>query len=65
MQQAMHNSIELLRVERRLLDDELEYHYLVADERIRNPRPAFGSKLITTLRSLITLRPMLTQSRGI
>ena len=65
MQHGMHNSMELLRVEGQLLDRELKYHYLIADERLRNPRSTFVPNLIANLRALFTPRPMLTQERGI
>ena len=65
MQHGMHNSIELLRVESQLLDHELKYHYLVADERARQPRATFLPNLIDTLRSLFVPRESLTQEPGI
>ncbi len=65
MQHGMHNSIELLKVESQLLDRELKYHYLIADERLRNPRSTFVPNLIANLRALFSSRPMLTQERGI
>jgi hypothetical protein len=65
MQHGMHNSIELLKVESQLLDRELKYHYLIADERLRNPRSTFVPNLIANLRALFSPRPMLTQERGI
>ena len=65
MQHGMHNSIELLRVESQLRDRELKYHYLVADERVRNPRTTLVPNLIGGLRSLFTPRPMLTSEQSV
>jgi hypothetical protein len=65
MQHGMHNSIELLRVESQLRDRDLKYHYLVADERLRNPRTTFMPNLIAGLRSLFTPRPMLTSEQSV
>ena len=65
MQHGMHNSIELLKVESQLLDRELKYHYLIADERLRNPRSTFLPNVIANFRALFSSRPMLTQERGI
>jgi hypothetical protein len=65
MQHGMHNSIELMRVESQLLDRELKYHYLIADERLRNPRSTFLPNLIASFRALVAPRPMLTQERGV
>ena len=65
MQQGMHNTMELLQVENKLLDRELRYHYLVADERARHPRPAPLNKLMESLRAFFAPRPMITQERGI
>lgn len=61
MQHGMHNAIELQRVESQLLDHELKYHYLVADQRARCPRTAFLPNLIASLRSLFVPRAPLTQ----
>lgn len=65
MQHGMHTSIELIKVESQLLDRELKYHYLVADERLHHPRTGFIANLVDQFRSLLTPRPMLTQERGI
>jgi hypothetical protein len=65
MQHGMHNSIDLIRVESQLLDRELKYHYLIADDRLRQPRSGFIANLVGQFRSLLTPRPMLTQERGV
>ena len=65
MQHGMHNTMDLLQVENKLLDRELKYHYLVAEERARHPRPAVLSKLMENLRTLFAPRPLITQERGI
>jgi hypothetical protein len=65
MQHGLHNSIDLMRIESQLLDRELKYHYLVADERTRHPRTGFITNLVDQFRSLLIPRPMLTQERGI
>jgi hypothetical protein len=61
----MHNSMALLRVESQLRDRELKYHYLVADERVRNPRTTFVPNLIAALRSLLAPRPMLIPEQSV
>jgi hypothetical protein len=61
----MHTTIELMMVESTLLDQELKYHYLVADERVRNPRTGFIANLLDQFRSLLMGRPVVTQERGI
>jgi hypothetical protein len=61
----MHTTIELMMVESELLDQELKYHSLVADERVRNPRTGFIANLLDQFRSLLMPRPMLSQERGI
>jgi hypothetical protein len=65
MQHGMHNAMELLQVENKLLDRELKYHYLVAEERARHPRPAVMSKLLENLRAFFAQRPLITQEQGI
>ena len=52
-------------VESQLLDRELKYHYLIADERLRKPAVHLRPNLIANFRALFAPRPMLTQERGI
>lgn len=65
MQQGMHHTIDLMRVENELLDRKLRYHYLIADERLRQPRPTFLSQLVESFRSLFTPRSMTSERGGI
>lgn len=65
MQHGMHHSIEMIRVESRLVDQKLKYHYLVAEERMRQQRPGFIANLAEQFRLLLAPRPMISQERGV
>ena len=65
MQQGMHNTIDLQRVEMELLNRALKYHYLVVDERLRNRQSGWLSNLSASFRALFAPRPVLREERGI
>lgn len=63
MQHGLHNTIDLIQVERSLRDSELKYHYLVADPRVRRSRRLLRGSLFESLRSVIAPRPVLREER--
>lgn len=65
MQHGLHNAIDLLEVERNLLDSELRYHHLVADPRVRRWKPSLRGSLSESLRSVFTPRPIMREKRGV
>jgi hypothetical protein len=65
MQQGMHNTIELQRVEMELRDRALKYHHLVVDDRLRNRQPNWLSHLSASFRALFAPRPVLREERGV
>jgi hypothetical protein len=65
MQQGMHTTIDLQRVEMELRNDALKYHYLVADERLRNRQPGWLSNFSASLRALFASRPVMREERGV
>lgn len=65
MQHGMHNTIQMVKVQQDLMDQQLKYHYLVADHKVRQLRKNDGAGFIATMRSLFAPRPALTQERGV
>ncbi len=65
MQHGLHNTIDLIQVERNLLDSELKYHYLVADPRVRRSRRLLRGSLFESFRSIFAPRPVLREERRI
>jgi|SwirhirootsSR2_FD_contig_71_447621_length_385_multi_4_in_0_out_0_1 hypothetical protein len=65
MQHGLHNTLDLLQVERGLRDNELKYHYLVADPRVRQWRRSLRGSLSGSLRSVFAPRPVLREKRGV
>ena len=45
MQQGIHNTMDVQRVEMELRNRALKYHYLVVDDRLRNRQPGWLSNL--------------------
>ena len=65
MQHGMHNTFDLVKVERDLQDSALKYHYLVADPRVRQWRRSLRGSLSGSLRSVFAPRPVLREKRGV
>lgn len=65
MQHGLHNTLDLLHVERSLSDSELKYHYLVADPRVRRSRRLLSGSLPDSLRSVFAPRPVMREKRGV
>lgn len=65
MQHGLHNTLDLLHVERSLRDSELKYHYLVADPRVHRSRRLLRSSLPESLRSVFAPRPVMREKRGV
>ncbi len=65
MQHGLHNTLDLLQVERGLRDNELKYHYLVADPRVCQRRRSLRGSLSGSLRSVFAPRPVLREKRGV
>ena len=65
MQHGMHNTIELMKVENALIDQHLKYHYLIADERLRRPKPAILANFGQSIRAFLAPRQLITHERGI
>jgi hypothetical protein len=65
MQHGLHNTFDLLAVERDPRDRELKYHYLVADPHVRRWRRSLRGSLSETLRSVFAPRPFMREKRGV
>ena len=65
MQHGLHNTLDLLQVERGLRDNELKYHYLVADPRVRESRLSRRNRLSDSLRSVFAPRSVMREERGV
>ena len=65
MQHGMHNVVDLMRIESTIRDNELKYHYLVADPRVRSWRHSLLGKLSESLRSVFSTRPVMREERGV
>lgn len=65
MQHGMANAIDLLEVERKLVDRELKYHSLIAELCAQEPRPSRFEQVLTQLRSIFPPRKPIVEQRGI
>jgi hypothetical protein len=65
MQHGMHNTFDLVKVERDLQDSALKYHYLVADPRVRESRLSRRNRLSDSLRSVFAPRSVMREERGV
>ena len=65
MQQGMHTTIDLQRVEMELRERELKRHHLLVDAGLRNRQPSRLSNLSASFRALFASRPVMREERGV
>lgn len=63
MQHGIHNSIELVRVERELLDRQLKHHHIIAQQKLSAPKRSWFGQRAASIRSLLTAHPVLREER--
>ena len=65
MQHGMNNAIDLLRIERELLDRELKHHHLISENRLRHPHPSLMARLAAHVRFQSTPKRAISLEHGI